>query len=481
MVCEAKLAGLVLALLALGFTRGPETQDQKRPIPDAAAQKEAEKLIREIFKEDFARKTPADRLTLARKLIEQSSQSKDDPATRFVLLREARDLAVQSGELPLALEATQAIGSAFEGEILSMKAGVLASLAKNAKTPEVLQALARSYLSLADEAALAENHDLAEKSADQAGTLARRAKDLPLTTKSDTRQKQAADHKARFEKVKKARETLQVNPADPAANLAVGLYECAVRGNWETGPALLAKGSDPVLRDLAERELARPSGPAEESRMGDGWWDLSEKEKDAVLKEGLLKRARTWYRRAVPGLSGLPKAKAEKRMGDPLADQFGGTWIDITDPKNFGQSGKPGDAMTLTPKAGAYFQTMISKMPDGEFDGLMVRVQHTVENKGIGMVFYEGDSTGGYFDTGGRRYVVLVLNAKKWEQAFETPLEPKLRYTITVISAGGEYIHYVDGVEVGRQKARMQRVAKIGFWVEHEAMTFDQIRLRRRD
>ena len=45
-----------------------------------------------------------------------------------------------------------------------------------------------------------------------------------------------------------------------------------------------------------------------------GWWDLADKEKDPAVKEGLLKRARYWYRHAFPNATGLAKAKVEKRI-----------------------------------------------------------------------------------------------------------------------------------------------------------------------
>jgi len=40
-------------------------QDRKSPVPDAAAQKEAEKLVREVFKEAFKSKT-----TLGLRIVE---------------------------------------------------------------------------------------------------------------------------------------------------------------------------------------------------------------------------------------------------------------------------------------------------------------------------------------------------------------------------------------------------------------------------
>jgi len=45
------------------------------PEPDAAAQKDALKKIRDLFKDDFAKKAPADQQALARRLLQNGLES----------------------------------------------------------------------------------------------------------------------------------------------------------------------------------------------------------------------------------------------------------------------------------------------------------------------------------------------------------------------------------------------------------------------
>src|SRR5438876_7307597 len=152
LVTQTLKESVMLAMaLALGLiTPWPEhEQDKKLPVPDASAQKQAEKLIRDIFKDDYAKKGLAERTALARKMLDQAIETKDDPTSRYVLLREARDLAGQSAELDLAFKAVDQIAADFEGEVVSMKVAVVSSAAKAAKTPEEFQKLARSFLTLA--------------------------------------------------------------------------------------------------------------------------------------------------------------------------------------------------------------------------------------------------------------------------------------------------------------------------------------------
>jgi len=98
------------------------------PAPDAAAQAAAEKLIRNLFEDDFARKKPAEQLALSTKLLDQAKETKDDPAARFVLLREARDLAVQAGDVVQALRIVDVLAREFDVSAPAFKTAVLVPL-----------------------------------------------------------------------------------------------------------------------------------------------------------------------------------------------------------------------------------------------------------------------------------------------------------------------------------------------------------------
>src|SRR3989442_1034688 len=80
---------------------------EREAVPSADAQAKAEKLIKDLFKADYARFRPADRLALSTKLLQQAVETKDDPAARYVLLQEASRLAARAGALQQALKAVQ--------------------------------------------------------------------------------------------------------------------------------------------------------------------------------------------------------------------------------------------------------------------------------------------------------------------------------------------------------------------------------------
>lgn len=303
----------VLALLLL-LPQESKTQPARTPVPEAAKQREAEKAIRDLFKADYAKKTAADREALIRTLLEQGQKSQDDPAAQFVFYREAQDLASQAGNIELAFTAIDTAAGVFDVDAVALKNLALAGAAKSAKSPEDLGKVADGYLALADAALKADDYDAADKAAVGALQAARRSNSTPLTTRVATRQREIADFKAKFDKVKKAMEVLAKDPENAPANLEVGFYCCFVKADWDTGLPLLAKGSDPGLKSLAAKELQRPTEPAARLELADGWWELAEKEKNEARQRILSLRAVALYELTLPDTSGLLLTKVQLRL-----------------------------------------------------------------------------------------------------------------------------------------------------------------------
>jgi len=224
------------------------------PVPDAAALKAAEKLVKETFKEDYAKTKPADKLALAKKLMAQAEEARDDLAAKHVLLREASTLAAQAGDLDASLAAVKKLSAAFAMDVAPLKKSVLAIVSAVARDPELSNATS-------------------------------------------------------------AMQTLLGKPDNPAANLTAGKYFCFAKGEWETGLPLLAKGSDPALKALAEKELARPEGGEAQAALAEGWCKLAESARGRQ-KSSISGHAIAWYEQALPALEALSKTKAEKILAN---------------------------------------------------------------------------------------------------------------------------------------------------------------------
>jgi hypothetical protein len=468
------LRTLILATVLAGSLQ----DDPRLPVPDAAALKESEKLIRDLFKDEYARKAPADRQQLSRKLYQQAQESKDSPAPRYVLLRESADLAAEVQDLFNCFKSYEELAKAFRVEGWKLKFAALAAASKTARTNEDSVALAGFYLRLVDEAIAGEDLETAKKSIDAATVAARKGKDLGLTVKAQSRDKELADLRSRMEKLKKARETLARTPDDGPSCLVLGQHECFVKGNWKDGLPLLAKCSDGALKDLATRDLSEPTGATAQAAVGDGWWDLSEKESAQALKQNLRQRAHAWYEKAAAALTGLHKTKVDKRLKILRLEQLHrGSWVDVSDPKMYGASGKPGDAVEATRE-----RITPSKLPSGVFDGLFVRIRI---KSGSANVIYEPERCGTWIQTVNPHIITGRFNPaeERWEPEGKQiiPVAIEEEYLLTVLLTGGEWVVYLHSEEKGRLKTTATSLTTFEFDAPNGVVLFDQMRLRRKE
>jgi hypothetical protein len=288
-------------------------QDKKLPVPEPAAQKEAEKLIRDVFKEEYAKKGPAARIAFAKKLLQQGVETKDNDTACYVLLREAADLSALNGETAQALQSISELARRFQINGIETKAAALAAAGRSMKLIDEFAGLAKSYLLLVEEALAAEEYDSAERAASAGGQFAKKGKDLVLFTKLDARGKEAGDRKIRAAKVAGAMDVLGKNPEDAEAHAVVGQYLSLVKNDWDEALPHLARGIDPALRAAAEKDLSRPADAGDQVQAGDGWWDLAEKAA-GPSQSRWRSRAGFWYLKARDQTSGITRTKIDRRL-----------------------------------------------------------------------------------------------------------------------------------------------------------------------
>jgi hypothetical protein len=292
----------------------PVDVTRRLPVPDAAKQKDAEKLVKELFKDQYAKKSQADRQSLARALLDQAKASKDDPVSLWVLYREAQEVAVQSCDVRTAVAAIEEASKAFDVDPLAMKNAALAAAGKVAKTPEEVSDVIEALDPLIEELMAMDLYDTADKAATAALQQARRVNDPKLLGRVTLRAKEVGEAKTRFLGVKSALQTFAKNPDDPGANLEMGQFLCFVKANWDLGLRFLVKGSDASLKSIAEKELGLAANPADQGAVADLWYDLAEKEKVPYRKSQLLMHARTLYEAAQPSAVGLVRTRIERRL-----------------------------------------------------------------------------------------------------------------------------------------------------------------------
>src|SRR5271154_1277035 len=122
----ATSAAVLMALCALewfatgGQSRVPSAWGKDAPAgagdaraaePSAADEAAAEKTIHELFKAAYAKRDPSERVARAQRFLRESA-TEANPPLRYVMLREARDLAASAGDYPTAHTAIDRMATA---------------------------------------------------------------------------------------------------------------------------------------------------------------------------------------------------------------------------------------------------------------------------------------------------------------------------------------------------------------------------------
>lgn len=283
-----------------------------QPVPPTAKIKEAEKVVKDLFKADYAKTDAPGQLALAAKLLQQADENKDDAASSYVLLREARNLFVAAGDSEKALATHKRLCATFNLDFSAIMDD-LKPLDAAAKTEPRAAALAAIYSAAAGEALEADNFDQAVRFQLHTDELLAQIKVAALKSQLKAEIDTAKAMKRDSVAALAALNTLKSKPDDPEANLTAGRFALE-RGRFDAAFPLLAKGKDAGLSALAKRELVPPREASEQVVMADEWYARGEKELYNYLKEQMHKRAAFWYANAFPALTGLAKVKAEGRM-----------------------------------------------------------------------------------------------------------------------------------------------------------------------
>jgi hypothetical protein len=298
----------------LGYVPPDAPGVAKKPdVPDVDALKAAEAEVRKVYKDQFAKKQPAELLALAAQLLKDGEATRDKPAERFVLLREARDAAARGGDVTLALRVAERMAAHFDVDVLAMKAEALEAHGRVAAQPLARVETAIRALAFADDAAEADNYDAAERLAKAAQANTANLTGLPAAAAAAARVRELTAVRKAHPPAVEADKALAARPDDPDASLALGRFHALARGDWDRGLALLARGSDAKLKDLAQADLAFPADPASAEGLADAYEAHAASESGAA-KAHLMCRALYWYEQAAARLSGIDRTKAENKV-----------------------------------------------------------------------------------------------------------------------------------------------------------------------
>lgn len=285
-----------------------------KPLPDAESLAEAKRAAAQKYQRTIA---ASDARTAAQGLLKASDQTEAE-AEQAAILLVAADVAAKGGEVRLAFQAIDELEGTFEIDALSFKAGCLESAARAARTNEIRTAVVHWSIDLMREATAARQFDAALSAAKAGQTALAKVRDAGL-------RKEFGNQRRLFEQQRKAYETagktvadaiaaLARQPDDPAANEVMGKHLAATEGDWPKVLAHFAKAGDAELRAAADREAQASEKDGPRLELADLWWNIADGVDLPEHRSAFRSRAVHWYRRALPVLTGLVKARATKRI-----------------------------------------------------------------------------------------------------------------------------------------------------------------------
>lgn len=283
----------------------------KLPAPSDAAQKAAVAVIAEVYKPDYEKaKTPAEKIGLAKKLLNEGDATKDDLNVRFVLFRVARDIAAQQGDLATSCEAIARIDREYEADVFQQRLDAATTAVKALRADKDRRDVATLLQAFSADASEQDRYDVAGKFVALALTSAKERREADLIKMLTAQAREIETTAADFAAIQPALAKMRDNPTDQAANAAVGKFYCFAKRDWQRGVTMLALGNDELAKAAAVLELEEKPEPL---KIGDGWWQVAES-LEGSKQESVQRHAAEFYRRALPALSGLTKTRVERAI-----------------------------------------------------------------------------------------------------------------------------------------------------------------------
>ena len=313
-------ACLLIVFGCLTTVQAEDSAPTKKPEPDAAAVKNSLGIAREVYKAEFEMsKKPDEKAALAKKILVAAQAASDDPPGQFALLGAAKDMALLGNDFETALAAIDVQDQQFEIDPFPTRIDILKAATKASRTLKANEALSKAALDMITQAVAREKYDAAKQIAALGLGFARQTRDNDGVKSLTLKTKHLEELEAANAQIAPAREKLKDSPTDPDANTQVGRFFCLSRGDWTRGLPMLVLGTDAALKDLAERELKATTDAPDRSALADAWWDYAAQQQGLSAAQ-IQVHAAALYEQALPKLTALAKAKAEKRIQEAQAN-----------------------------------------------------------------------------------------------------------------------------------------------------------------
>lgn len=283
---------------------------EKFVIPDGQQVSENKQLVRKVYAEDIKSIENAfQRMQVTNKLLNEAKATKD-VASHFALLLVAKEIYLEGSDFAGVLEVSETIDRHFEIDKVKEYLQILDQAISSKLDAETHQQIYHVFEEVINDAIRQNDYDSAKELGILATSCAKKTRDREIQSDAKDIMKEVEALEAEFEQHQITLAKLETMPEDGNASLEVGRFLCFINADWVRGLPLLAKGTDQKLSTIASSELAKSPDPVS---VGDAWWEISET-MSGLRKRNVATHASNWYRKALPALSGLAKAKVEARL-----------------------------------------------------------------------------------------------------------------------------------------------------------------------
>jgi hypothetical protein len=261
---------LALALTLLLPISPSFAADLPKPhVPDEPTQAKAEATIKQIFKAEYASNDSPARRAFARKLLGQARDEKTESASRFVLFREARNMAASAGDVVTALRAVDEMSKVFAIDPSAYKLPVIQSAGRGIDNQEDAAIFISAGIALVDQMTAARDFAGANKLLAPLAMVAGQMKNPLIISGVRKKVQNLKDTQVEYERLKALMNK-------PGGELAAGKYACFFDNDWEQGLARLAKSGDAKIKDAAASDIAGAKTGAERMAIANAWWETAQ-------------------------------------------------------------------------------------------------------------------------------------------------------------------------------------------------------------
>jgi serine/threonine protein kinase len=270
----------------------------KSSLPDPAAVASMETRIETAEAAEFVAGSSTVQTNLIHRLYAQAPKM-EDAALKMATFRAGCNFAAKRNDTELVLEGCQLIGQYFMVNSSALTAQMLGRIDPAALLPSAFSAYLRTCLTGGFEAIELDDYSSAASFEKIATATASATTNHNYLNEVGFFDEQLTRCSAAYDEVKPFAQPLREHPDDPQASVEMGKFHCFIKNEWPAGLALLARGTNQPLKDLAAQELGQPPADSTgQKELGDQWWTFAESEVEPLRSEA-RRRARHWYLKAI--------------------------------------------------------------------------------------------------------------------------------------------------------------------------------------